>query len=180
MKCTVLHCPLLPRTWKSNKHSNRCPCSNGHLSLPRHQRFERAADVLQLTSWPLGIILLPKEKYCKYCLFFYMTEDLNLFKFSSEFLNDNENLIPGSFVQKVLLNKISNRDPEEVEWKNISGCALRMYSARKQHSLVTTIATVSYFAKEKITLVVNLICILLIRKKKKKKFSASPSNLPIS
>lgn len=148
----------------------------------RHQRFERAADVLQLTSWPLGIILLPKEKYCKYCLFFYMTEDLNLCKFSSEFLNDNENLIPGRFVQKVLLNKISNRDPEEVEWKNISGCALRMYSARKQHSLVTTIATVSYFAKEKITLVVNLICILLIRrkKKKKKKFSASPSNLPIS
>lgn len=44
-----------------------------------------------------------------------MTEDLNLCKFSSEFFNDNENLIPGRFVQKVLLNKISNRDPEEVE-----------------------------------------------------------------
>lgn len=47
-----------------------------------------------------------------------MTEDFHTCNFSPEFLNDKENLISGGFVQRVLLNKISSRDSEEVELKN--------------------------------------------------------------
>lgn len=46
-----------------------------------------------------------------------MTEDFHTCNFSMEFWNDNENLISGGFVQKVVLNKISSRDSEEVELK---------------------------------------------------------------
>lgn len=85
-------------------------------------------------------------------------------RFSTEFLNDNQNLIPGGFVQKVLLRKTSNRDPAEMELKTTSGLALQVHSAGNQQNLIN-IASGSYFAKEKIILVVYYLSVLLIRKK---------------
>jgi len=82
-------------------------------------------------------------------------------------------LIPGGFVQKVLLRKTSHRDPEEMKLKTTPGLALHVHSAGNQYSLVN-IASVSYFAKEKITVIVYYLS-CLSGKNVCRKFCASPS-----
>lgn len=59
---------------------------------------------------------------------------------------------------------MANKDPEVMELQTISGLALHVHSVENQFSLAN-IASVSYFAKEKITLNVYYFSILLIRKK---------------
>lgn len=94
-------------------------------------------------------------------------------RFSTEFISDHQNLIPSGFIPKVLLCEIPNRDPEAMELKTIPGLALHMHSAGNQFSLVN-IASVSSFAKEKITLIVYYLS-CLPGQNMFKKFCASPS-----
>lgn len=132
----------------------------------------QTSDSIQVILWDSLLSCYKRKSTANMTSFFYMPEDQifipHSYRISTEFLSDNQNLISSGFVQWVLLCKTSNREPEEMELKTASWLAVH------NHFSLLSIASVSYFSNEKITLIVYFLSILLIRKKCVQKILCQP------